>query len=70
MVLPKIYGTCRNWKRNIKRTLVTLTIQFSSDSPLVSNTGRVITVPDETTVVEYTVTVTIGEVTKSIKLVW
>ena len=56
-------------EREILKNFSDATIQFSSDSPLVSNTGRVITMPDETTVVEYTVTVTIGEVTKSIKLV-
>jgi uncharacterized protein YjdB/N-acetylmuramoyl-L-alanine amidase CwlA len=44
-------------------------ITFSSDSNLVSSTGRVISQPLETTEVEYTITVTIGEVTKSITLI-
>src|SRR5690606_323243 len=34
------------------------TIEFSSNSPLVSNTGRVVVFPEETTEVEYTITVT------------
>ncbi len=44
-------------------------ITFSSTSPLVSSTGRVIVKPEVTTEVEYTIEVTIGEVTKSITLI-
>ena len=44
-------------------------ITFSSTSPLVSSTGRVVVKPEVTTEVEYTIEVTIGEVTKSITLI-
>ncbi|SKC48261.1 Ig-like domain (group 2), partial [Acholeplasma oculi] len=43
-------------------------ITFQSDSPLVSSTGRVIGMPEFTTEVEYTITVEIGGVSKSITL--
>ncbi|MFA7417818.1 MAG: hypothetical protein WCZ19_04680, partial [Acholeplasma sp.] len=43
-------------------------ITFTSESPLVSNTGRVIEMPEFTTEVEYTITVEIGGVSKSVTL--
>ncbi len=56
-------------EREVLKNYSDAIITFSSESPLVSNTGRVIAMPDETTVVEYTITVKIGEVSKSITLV-
>ena len=56
-------------EREVLKNFSDAIIQFSSDSPLVSKTGRVIKMPDKTTSVEYTITVTIGDVTKSITLI-
>lgn len=56
-------------EREVLANFSDATITFSSDSQLVSETGRVVVMPEFTTEVEYTITVTIGEVTKSITLV-
>ena len=56
-------------ERQVLKNFSDAEITFSSESPLVSETGRVIAFPEETTAVEYTITVKIGEVTKSITLV-
>lgn len=56
-------------ERSVLKDFNDATITFSSSSPLVSSTGRVISKPLVTTEVVYTITVTIGDVTKSITLV-
>ena len=56
-------------ERAVLKDFSDATITFSSDSSLVSPTGRIISMPEQTTVVEYTITVKIGAVTKSITLV-
>ena len=56
-------------EREILKNYSDATITFSSESEYLSQTGRVIKMPETTVEVEYTITVTIGEVTKSITLV-
>lgn len=56
-------------EREVLKNYPDATITFSSDSPLVSSTGRVISMPEMTTEVEYTITVEIDGVSKSITLV-
>ena len=56
-------------EREVLANFSDATITFSSDSELVSDTGRVVVMPEFTTEVEYTITVEIDGVSKSITLV-